>query len=97
MRSIVDRLRTLPPRSRDRLRLAAECFLIQSALIAATVALGVWDRLRAILHGQATGVMPGSEDWLWLFLVIAGSTVIERRTRRYRRAYPEKPQTLELR
>lgn len=97
MRSIVDRLRTLPPRSRDRLRLAAECFLIQSALIAATVALGAWDRLRAILQGQATGAMPGPEDWLWLFLVIVGFTVIGRRTGRYRRAYPERPPTLELR
>lgn len=94
--TIVDRFRALPTQSRDRLRLAAECFLIQSAVIAATIVLGVWDWLRAIRYGQGTGAMPGPEDWLWLFILIVGFTVIGRRTKRYRRAYPERPQTLDL-
>lgn len=97
MRAIVSRLRALPPRSRDRLRLAAECLLIQAAIIAATVVLGVGDWLLAILYDRETEAMPGPETWLWALIVFVGFTVIERRAKRYRRAYPEKPRTLDLR
>lgn len=97
MRAIVARLRALPPRSRDRLRLAAECLLIQAAIIAATVVLGVRDWLLAILYDRETGAMPGPETWLWALILFVGFTVIERRTKRYRRTYADKPRTLDLR
>ena len=76
--TIADRLRALPPRRRDRLRLAAECFLIQSAMIAATEVFGLG-------------------TWLWFLILFVGFTVIERRAKRYRRAWPKTPLTLELR
>lgn len=72
-------------------------------MVGATVALGVGDWLMAVIRGRAwtsveeTGVMLGPEDWLWLLVLFVGFTVIERRTKRYRRAYPEKPLTLALR
>lgn len=72
-------------------------------MVAATAALGVGDWLLAIIRGRAstsveeTSVMLRPEGWLWLLVLFVGATVIERRTKRYRRAYPEKPLTLALR
>ena len=95
--TIVDRLRALPRRSRDRLRLAVECFVIKSAMIAATVILGVADWLWAIFRNEAWTPMPEPEAWLWALILFVGFTVMARRTKRYRRAYPKRPLTLELR
>lgn len=94
--TIVDRLRALPRRSRDRLRLAVKCFVIKSALIAATVVL-VGDWLWASFSNEPWTPMPEPEAWLWALILFVGCTVIERRTKRYRRAYPKRPLTLKLR